>query len=169
MQQKIDQDVAQSAGATQEVAGNLAIELSGKFLPHSEVNVTVDGSGFSSYVSAYNNASNYNSAYNSVSVSTTASNYGHDHHDVSQDVLVEGVQQSLDQDVLQLSSATQEVAGNVAIELSGKFLPHSEVNVTIDDSSFYSTVYASNSANNSNSASNTVSVYTSSYSSDPWY
>ncbi len=165
MQQKIDQDVAQSAGATQEVAGNLAIELSGKFLPHSEVNVTVDGSGFSSYVSAYNNASNYNS----VSVSTTASNYGHDHHDVSQDVLVEGVQQSLDQDVLQLSSATQEVAGNVAIELSGKFLPHSEVNVTIDDSSFYSTVYASNSANNSNSASNTVSVYTSSYSSDPWY
>lgn len=57
----------------------------------------------------------------------------------------------------------------MAIELSGKSLPHSEVNITIEDSFFYSTVYASNSANNSNSASNTVSVYNNSYSADPWY
>lgn len=92
VQQKIDQDVVQSAGTTQDVAGNVAIKLDGKFLPHSEVNVTIDGSVFSSYVSAYNSASNYNSAYNSVNVSATTSNYSHDDHDVSQDVFVEGVQ-----------------------------------------------------------------------------
>lgn len=106
--------------------------------------------------SYYNTAFKYNNAYNSVTVSATTSSYGRHDDDVSQNVRVENVQQNTDQDVLQISSATQDVTGNVVIELDGKFLPHSEVNVTIDDSTFVSTIYASNSAYNSNNASNNV-------------
>ena len=63
--------------------------------------------------------------------------YGHDKH-ASQKVHVEDVQQNINQDVVQSAAAAQNVTGNLSIELGGKFLPHSEVNITIDESYFSS-------------------------------